>query len=268
MDMNWLSQAVCLNDKVYFSHRMLLLQNRGRLYIYTPASDSWDSIDTPVYNFALTTYRSQLVLVGGINCDDDSHSAKLWTLSEDGQWQETLPPMETACTNASAVSCGDHLLVIDGDCKKVEVYYGHNWAKAQSLPEQVYGVMCTVYHDNLYVMVWSGKVYSASLHSLIASCQPSETSQPSSVWKKLPNVPDSYCYPTVFGKRLTVIGMSGICAYSPSTQSWISVGDNPYGSSLLYGCCAISLPFNVLMVVHNGRVSKATIKSKCSEVEK
>ena len=260
MDMNWHSRAVCLNDKVYFKSASV-----GKLSIYTPATDTWDTIDTPVYDYALTTYHSQLVLVGGYNHDDGEPSAKLWTLSEGGQWQETLPPMETACTNVSAVSHGDDLLVIDG--KEVNVYDGRYWAKAEHLPEMLLFTHSVVLNDNLYVIgSYYRHVYSASLDSLIASCQPSETSQPSSIWKQLPDVPDIYCYPTVFGRRLTVIRQSAIHAYSPSIHSWIRVGDNPYGVSLYSGLCAITLPSNELLVVSNGKVYKATIKSKCSEV--
>ena len=70
----------------------------ARLCIYNPASNSWDTINTPVYGFTLTTYHSQLVLIGGQEYVGDDvlgrQSNKLWTLSEDGQWQETIPPME------------------------------------------------------------------------------------------------------------------------------------------------------------------------------
>ena len=269
-DIDSFSQAVCINDKVYFSRgssqENFSPKSFTKLYIYTPATDSWDIIDAPVYGYALTTYHSQLVLVGGINRDDESPSAKLWTLSEDGQWKETLPPMETACVGASAVSHGDHLLVIDGDRKEVNVYNCRYWAKAEHLPETILVSNSIVLNDNLYVIEASyySKVYSASLDSLIASCQPSETSQPPSVWKKLPDVPDSEFYPTVFGRRLTVIGSSAIHAYFPSSQSWIRVGYNPYAHYWLYGSCAIGLPSNELMVILDGMVSNATITSKCS----
>ena len=254
---------MCLKDKVYFRRTVV-----GKLSIYTPATRTWDTIDTPVYGYALTTYHSQLVLVGGINRDNGEPSAKVQTLSEDGQWQETLFPMEIACVSASAVSHGDHLLVIDGDRKEVNVYNGHYWAKAEHLPEILLVTNSIVLNDNLYVTEASfySKVYSASLDSLIASCHPSEISQPSSVWKKLPDVSDRYCYATVLGRRLTIIGWSAIHAYSPTTQSWIRVGDNPYGVSLSSGFCTIGLPSNELMVICNGKVSKAMIKSKCSDV--
>ena len=75
----------------------------ANLYIYTPATDTWTTLDTPAHIFALTTYHSQLVLVsvvgtgfntGPLNFDGPYLATnKLWTLGEDGQWQETLPPI-------------------------------------------------------------------------------------------------------------------------------------------------------------------------------
>ena len=108
------------------------------LYIYTPATDEWTILDTPVYCFGLITYHTQLVLVGGMTYIGKNLGGeptnKLWTLSEDGQWQETLPPMPIQCANPFAVSHGDHLLVINDDPIEVYVYSGHYWASAQPPP--------------------------------------------------------------------------------------------------------------------------------------
>ena len=59
------AQAVWLKDKVYVgggmkSGNMNLIPD-ARLYIYTPATDEWTTLDTPVFWFGLTTYHSQLV---------------------------------------------------------------------------------------------------------------------------------------------------------------------------------------------------------------
>ena len=230
------------------------------LYIYTPATDTWTTLDTPVYLFALTTYHSQLVLVGGREYVAEyihvygPPTNKLWTLSEAGEWQETLPPMPTPCgIGASAVSHGDHLLVISDDYhnNKVYVYNGHHWASAQHPPQRLAFIKSTVLNGHWYLMggveqlipLFSLKtcVYSASLDSLLASCQPSETSQPSFVWKTLTDVPSGYCYPVVFGNRLVAVGgrespstTTSLHAYSSLTQSWVHIGDAPVSYSDIF----------------------------------
>ena len=257
-------------------------RDHARLYIYTPTTDTWDTpIDTPVYYFGLTTYHSQLVLVGGKEYvswyGGGEHANKLWTLSEDGQWQETLPPMPTPCTFASAVSHGDHLLVIGGDYhnNKAYVYNGHHWTSAQDPPQPLFTIRSTIFNGHFY-LIGEGKVlpqekhvYSASLDLLIASCQPSETSQPSSVWKRLPDAPHGYCYPAVFGNRLIAVEKRGgllspttsLHAYSSFTQSWVHMGDASVPSSAATPC-AIVLSSNELMVVGGRRAFKATLQSK------
>ena len=256
------AQSVYLKNKVYICSGSLEYGSRKEavLYSYAPATDTWQTIATPVYDFALTTYHSRLVLVGGNNRDDGERSTKLWTLSEDGQWQETLPPMETACVDTSAVSHGDHLLVIDGDRKEVNVYNGHYWAKAKGLPEKLHGIKSTLFNSDLYVAGWR-EVYSASLDSLIASCQPSETSQPYSVWNKLPGIPEGYLCPVAFGGRLVSVQTSAIYAYNPSDRTWMIAGETPGYFSLV--SCATVLPRNELIVICDGNMSKASLICKC-----
>ena len=273
------ANAVWLKDKVYMGGGWTSgnRRNQARLYIYTPATNTWTTLDTPVYKFGLTTYHSQLVLVGGweyVGENIDSElTNKLLTLSEDGQWQETLPPMPTPCSDASAVSHGDHLLVInDNHPNEVYVYNGHHWASAQHPPQQLNSIKSTVFNGNLYLMgTILGEpqqicVYSASLDSLLASCQPSETSQPSSLWKRLTNVPSEWCCPAVFGNRLVAVGrrLSGttsLYAYSSLTQSWVHMADvssMPFFSTP----CAVSLPSNELMIVSEQTAVKSRFTRK------
>ena len=256
------------------------MRGAARLYIYSPATDTWTTLDTPVYYFALTTYHSQLVLVGGREYVGENivgdESNQLWTLSEDGQWQETLPPTPTPCgIYVSAVSHGDHLLVISDD-NNVHVYIGHHWASGpwQHPPQisRLKSTKSTVFNGHWYLMGIERQilslqtiVYSCSVDSLLASCQPSETSQPSSVWKRLTDVPSGDCYPAVFGNRLVAVGegspVTTTClrAYSSLTQSWVHVGDV---SSFGAFPCAIVLPSNELMVVKGRTAFKVMIKCK------
>ena len=274
------AHAVWLKGKVYIGGGWISesIRHEARLYIYTPATDTWTILDTPVYWFGLTTYHSQLVLVGGWEyVGEDAvgeRSNKLWTLSEDGQWQESLPPMPTSCINASAVSRGDHLLVISDDPNKVYVYNGHHWASAQHPPQTLDSINSTIFNGHWYVMGREGIVYSASLDSLLASCQPSETSQLSSLWERLTDTPSECCYPAVFGNRLVAIGggstdtsIASLHAYSSLTQSWVHIGDASIPSTLSCSLdippfCAVLLPSNELLIVSGQTVCQTRFTCK------
>ena len=266
------AQAVWLGDKLYVGGGDTSESQRdnARLYIYTPTTDTWSHIDTPVYRFALITYQSQLVLVGGMEFVGEQRDGpvtnKLWTLTEHGQWRETLPPMRTKRRRASAVEFAGNILVAGGEDDKgrftniVEVYNGHHWAIAQCLPKACYWMKSTVLNGHWYLMGgWEqGKeVYCASLDSLVASCQPSEKPLVPSVWKRVPDVPHEHSSIAVFGNGLIAVGgypspSSSIHAYSPYTHSWVHVGDMPVG--LRFTCTAV-LPTGELMVIGGSRES-------------
>ena len=235
-------------------------------------------IDTPVYWFALITYHSQLVLVGGVEGRVGPVTNKLWTLTEHDQWRETLPPMTTKRRWASAVEFADNILVAGGMDDKgrnidiIEVYNGHHWAKAQSLPKPCWWMKSIVINGHWYLMGGEGQgkeVYYASLDSLVASCQPSEKPLPS-VWMRLPDVSHDSSSTTVFRNRLIAVGggypspSSSIHAYSPYTQSWEHVGDMSIG---LDSTCTAVFPTGELMVIggrsdtfsRESRVHKASL---------
>jgi hypothetical protein len=272
------AQAVWLKDKVYVGGGMILgrFRSAARLYIYTPATDTWTTLDTPVYFFALTTYHSQLVLIGGMEYIGgnvlEEPSNKLWTLSEDGQWQETLPPMPTPCTYTSAVSHGDHLLVITDDypTDKLYVYNDCHWASAQHPLQRLHPINSTVFNGHWYVMGVGGIIYSASLDSLLASCQPSETSQPSSLWKRLTDVPNPWCFPTVFGNRLVAVGIrttsifttQSLYAYCSLTQEWVHMADTSSTPNYCISPRAVLLPSNELIIVSGRTACKYRLRCK------
>ena len=82
------AQAVWLWDKLYVGGggTSESVRDAARLYIYTPTTDTWSHINTRVSWFALITYHSQLVLVGGGNFVGEERygpvTNKLWTLTE------------------------------------------------------------------------------------------------------------------------------------------------------------------------------------------
>jgi hypothetical protein len=275
------AQAVWLGDTLYVGGGWTSQGRRdmARLYIQTPTTDTWSHINTPVYSFALITYHSQLVLVGGREFVGEGRDGpvtnKLWTLTEHDQWRETLPPMTTKRHSASAVEFADNILVAGGEDDKgrsvdiVEVYNGHHWAEAQCLPKPCYDIKSAVLNGHWYMMGGGGqgeKVCYASLDSLVASCRPSEKPLPS-VWKRLPDVPHARSSTAVFGNRLITIGgkhpvSSSIHAYFRHLRSWVHVGDMPVG---LYSACTAVLPTGDLMVIGSNTsvescVHKASLK--------
>ena len=273
------AQAVWLGDKLYVGGGVTsgTIRDFARLYIYTPTTDTWSEINTPVYYFALSTYYSQLVLVGGREYvgerRDRPATNKLWTLTGHDQWRETLPPMTTKRFSASAVEFAGKIIVTGGADDKVrnidivEVYNGHHWTKVQYLPKPSCFMKSTVLNGHWYLMGGVGQrkeVYYASLDSLVASCQPSEKPL-TSVWKRLPDVLHIRSSTAVFGNRLIAVGGGGypspsssIHAYSPHTQPWLHVGDVPVE---LHSTCTAVLPTGELMVI--GGWSSPYMKESC-----
>ena len=278
------AQAVWLGDKLYVGGGWTLGNKRdqAKLYIHSPTADTWSHIDTLVYYFALVTYHSQLMLVGGrefvsesidlfgeYGRIDGSVTNKLWTLTEHDRWRETLPPMTIKRYKASAVEFADNILVAGGEDDEgrkvniVEVYNGHHWAEVQCLPKPCYEMKSTVLNRHWCLMGgWrqGNEVYYASLDSLVASCRPSEKPLPS-VWKRLPDVPHALSSTAMFGNGLIAVGgypptSSSIHAYHPHTKSWVHVGDMP---DELDSTCTAVLPTGDLMVI--GGKSITPIKS-------
>ena len=256
----------------------------AELHIYVPKTNLWRGMYTPVYYFALTAYRSQLVLVGGfefVDEGDDILTNKLWTLHKYSHWQQTLPPMQSKRFSTSAVSHGDHLIVAGGGnaydtSDIVEVYNGQDWSYVQPLPNQCGDMKSVVLDGHWYLMGGydqDEEVYYVSLDLLIAAS--SEASQPS-VWKQLPNTPFWYSSPAVLGKRLVAIGgghlppySKAIHAYSQNTESWVHVGDIPIGVA---NTCSARLPTGELTIIgglpesDSNAVFKVTLEGELCDV--
>ena len=265
------AQAVWLGDKLYVGGGEVSGSRRdhARLYIYTPTTNTWSHINTPVYWFAVITYHFQLVLVGGREYIGEERCGpftnKLWTLTEQDQWRETLPPgMTTKRCKTSAVEFVDNILVAGGEDNErgkvdiVEVYNGHYWAEAQCLPKTCSDTKSAVLNGHWYLMGGWGQekeVYYASLDSLVASCQPSEKPLPS-VWKRLTDVPHERSSTALYRNRVIAVGgyspSSSIHAYSPHTQSWVHVGNMPV---VVYSTCIAVLPQGELMVIGGSKVA-------------
>lgn len=145
------AQAVVFGNKVFIGGGSVYSQSR--LLVYNFNKDLWDTLDTPTQWYALATYHSQLVLVGGRDATTWKTTNKLWALDEQCNWIQPLPAMTTKRYQASAVSVGDSLIVAGG-CRSggdpldiVEVYDGCQWRQVQSLPRACSSMKSTVLEE-------------------------------------------------------------------------------------------------------------------------
>ena len=106
------TQAVLLEEQVYLGGRDIHPGSSDTLLIYDFTDDSWDLLNTPTENYALTICDSQLVLVGGRNPVTLNLTDELCVLDADEQhWNESLPSMPIKCCRSSTVSTNHHSIV-------------------------------------------------------------------------------------------------------------------------------------------------------------
>ena len=251
------AHAVVLGSKVYIGGGILYPGSSSRLLIYDITEDSWGILNTPSKWYTLTTYRSQLVLVGGADPDTSKAVDQLWVLDEQCCWTQPLSPMITKRYQACAVSVGDCLIVAGGfggshacPLDAVEVYNGSGWRRVQSLPMKSSRMKSAFLEGDWYLASGMGqhpKIYYTSVKSLIATYEGTEQT---SVWKKLPCKPLEWSTLAVFSNKLITVGggysyNSAIHAYSSSNDLWVHVGDVPVACC---SPCTVVLPTGELLV--------------------
>ena len=253
------AQAVLLGDKVYVGGGDSTYDiSPAVLLIYDCHDDSWKTLETPTVNYALTTYNSQLVLVGGRDPISKHVTNQLWALDEQWHWTQSLPPMTTKRSRASAVGI-DHCLIVAGGHDElclldvVEVYDGHYWRKVQSIPKASC-FMKSCLHKGIWYLAGGDaqerEIIFTSLHSLSASKSLNVPARQTSVWKSMTNVPLKWSTLVTIGKQLITVGghshSSSMYVYSHSTNSWVYVWDLPLAC---HSTCTIVLPTGELLVV-------------------
>ena len=274
------AQAVFLDGTLHVGggDTKVSLRDDAKLYSCKPGGDgSWTATVTPTYYYALTTYHSHLLLVGGTEYPSVQITNKIYTMI-DGEFKELLPPVKEKRCVSSVVSSGSVLAVAGGyvgsrPLFSVEVYNDGQWTSRQSLPGACYD-MKSVFHGDKWILIGGTeqgtKVYCISLQSLVSGTEQSS-------WETLPDVPFQFSATAVVDGRILSIGgrtikffvpKSCIHAYSPDTQSWIHVGDLPAPLEVM---CSIILPSGELMVIGISdeagflyqRIFQAFIKGEC-----
>ena len=181
-------------------------REKCRLFEYSLSANTWDMFDTHIADFALASYKSTLMLIGGteyefcrFSSSEKSPTKKVWFLNDQYELQEAdIPPMNVNRKSAQAIGNGKHLIVVGGDhgkTKTVEVYDSDtkkwSFAPSISLPQSSSHVRSSVVHPdgNLYIQLGThlmNRIIYASLESVIASVTSSiQENDNLSFWKEI-----------------------------------------------------------------------------------
>lgn len=283
------AQAVFVNETLYVGGGSTDHEaHDANLYCFKTrlgSDDCWMCIQTPTYLYALTSYNSHPVLVGGIETEYSSYKAtnSIYFVI-DGLIEEGLPPLKKERHSASAVST-DSLIAVAGGrnnhviLNSVEIFVknDYQWITGCTLPIGLYDVKSFLIQNSWYLLGGEGcnNVCHISLNSLL-----SKNSQPSS-WTFIANVPYQLSawaacggFPLSLGGQGTDCNcknVSSIFAYLPDISSWQEVGELCIP---LVNACVINLPTGELIVIggeeEGGLLSqsvfKATVEGKCSNI--
>ena len=238
------AKCVVMGEKIYMSTHISLYESTNL--------KSWTKLPQPLpaSHGTLTTYHSQLVLVGGTHSNTTSATNKLWSLSEAGVWQESLPPMPTERCRPGVLSVTDPecLIVIGGSHKyeqidslftgyisianqkkvqSIEVLIGDQWFVAEHPPSD-YLEGGVVHNGMLYVHERhrTGHIFSCDLQSLIASCRHPDADRPLK-WTEISEIRDPISNILSFGQQLVMVCNDSIFAHQSALIDewpWVHIG--------------------------------------------
>ena len=250
------AQRVFVNNRLYVGSGGILSYGtehiNSRIFVFSTNLDLLSELTTPTNLYGLTTYNSQLVLVGGVLSSTNRLSNQLWIRNEEkGIWDPSLlPPMPTARSYSSAINIGSRECIVvaggrgkTGPVDTVEALIEGQWLKLQPLPEPCWNMTSTLHNGKWYLNTMGEYIFCCNLESLISS------SYVGPVWSII-DCNTSYQSIASFGQQLIAIGRSGLVptihALSPLTQFWVRVGDMPEELVLSF---SIVLPTRELVVI-------------------
>lgn len=239
------------------------------LYAFSADFTSYDVLRVPkdLLHFAITCYRSQIVLVGGcygLFCGETTDH--LWVSEAGVHWERSLPPMKIKRQNPSVVSAGyPECLIVAGGVgssrevlNTVEVLVGNEWLTVQPLPHPPRHLFIS--NTSLIALDndrEGNDGYWCSVDSLLAP--PCDKAQlPCDLWRKFRG--PKYYYPSyvltmaTLGQCLVAFPATPdnngdtIQVLSPSTLTWLDMGEMPW-PSLFVASASTILPTGELVMI-------------------
>ena len=176
------SQPVLLGDCVYAKG---MSDSKRTPWKYSISKNSpWSQLPLPpnleIGKYVLTTYRSQLVWIGGtvpIAKYELKVSNTIFVLEEGKGWKGgIIPPLpeELNLNNLLATSDGEYLIVTcrEGDKVKLLIYDGHEWKQRDGPDLEGWMVGCIIAHKGTVFLTEHGDstcfFYKTSQNSLLA----------------------------------------------------------------------------------------------------
>ena len=243
---------------------------------------SWRKMVTRAHDFALATYDSQAVTIGGLDsaCDREITN-KSWVIDfkKNECLASSIPDMLTKRHSASAIHVESAMcLVVAGGADDkavidtVEVMLNGSWSYVQSLPTQQFGLRAAVHDANLFFVGDAlCDVYRCNMDGILQACADPESKlkNPSSLWSCISSSLCKKKIPASFGNHLVIVGTdrntsaNEIQAFSSNTRPnpWVSVADLPNGIKIR---ASITLPTGELLVMRSQmkNVFKGVLESK------
>ena len=242
-------QCVVLHNKLYVYGGSL--KSSGKInYIFISSIDlsSWTEEDTPVGMYGLTTYKSQIILVGGKKGNRSriarETTNEVWSSPDGVKWSHTLPAMSMKRDCPLAVNPGspECLIVVGGEQQDapslIEVLIEEQWFHVESSPvlSRSSRPSSTFHMGNLYVrcdtMSQKPSFLYCNVHSLMKTATSTSRVKETITWNEF-HIPQVRAIPVSFQNELLAVGgiphASAMYAFSADTQTWVQVGVTPMG---------------------------------------
>ena len=252
---------------------------RETLMIYDVLLDKWDTLLSGVMYYAMTSWNSKLMLVGGRDARTHKRISSLRVLDEvqdlKPHWSFPFPCMPTVRDGTTAVVHKNKwVLVIGGydddhpdDIAKVAILDTalNQWYISVPVPQPCGLVSAAIVGEKLMLLggfcqsVATRKAFSVHLNHLIdQATSSSENSSTTSPWQHLPDTPLAYSTAFAFNGTLFAIGgldsdqfkaSTVIHMYQKSSNSWVEAAELPVGR---YQCACAALSNGRIIVAGNG----------------
>jgi serine/threonine protein kinase/N-acetylneuraminic acid mutarotase len=225
-----------LDDKIFVAGGMRHGEMLQMVQSYDPQTGAWQTqppLPVPLHHATATTYRGEMVVIGGASDELANASNKVYAL-RGSNWVE-LPSLTHARAAAGAAVVGDKLVVTGGQNEKqlvaqTEVFDGQSWKDAADLPtprEHLAAVS-----DGTYVYTVGGRFLSADKNSAAFERFDPKSGQ----WTKLVDMPTprgSYGAALIDGRIVAVGGeeptqvLGTAEMYDIAEGKWVSLAPMP-----------------------------------------